>query len=232
MVPATNDETRESSHGVYEIELHQGATRYLDLPLDLPLPVVYVGQSWHMPEHRFRQHMEGGKFSSKIVVRNGLHLRPDLYGHLPRAGSKEEAEQLEAAHARTLAALGFHSYYDNHLIRPDRVTPCPESEAMQTEEHVNSVSDYIDQAIFLAMASLNRAVQRPRATPELVAEFLGPNGRGSMVPVNVPLPERGCFGYLNSGLILGRLRNLQRAGFIRTSPDGRIFVPEPKGGLN
>lgn len=229
---ATPASSTGDGYGVYVIELDKGANRHLGLPLDLGLPVVYVGQSWHPPEKRFRQHKAGGQFASKFVVRNGLRLRPDLYGHLDRVETKQEAEELEAAHAGTLAGLGFHAYFDGNLIRPDRTAPTPESEAMQTEQHVNTVSDFVDGAIFSVVTALNQPGQRPKATPRLVAELLGPNGRGCQIPLDVPIPDRGCFGYLNTGLILGRLKNLRKAGFLRATPDGHIFIPKLEGGLN
>lgn len=115
---ATSPDRENNGYGIYVIELDERANRHFDLPLDLPLPVVYVGQSWHSPEHRFRQHMKGVRLASKVVTRYGVRLRPDLYRHLARVETRPEAEDLEASHARTLARLGFHAYFDKTLVRP------------------------------------------------------------------------------------------------------------------
>ena len=228
MPAITAREAISTDYGVYVIELDKGANRYLNLSFDLPLPVVYVGQSWHPPEHRFRQHMEGGRLASRIVVRNGVRLRPDLYEHLPRVRAKEEAIELEARHARDLAGLGFHAYFDGRLLRPAHCTPTTESGAMKSEEHLDTVSDYVDQAIFAAVAAVNQPNAQIKATPAKIATILCTSGSAGEIPLNVPLTCRGRFAYLSPGLIAGRIAVLVNSGFLCSSRDGRIYVSQPK----
>lgn len=231
-VDRTSRAREANGYGVYVIELGKGANRYLELPLDLRFPVVYVGQSWHSAELRFRQHMEGGRLASSIVVRNGRWLRPDLYGHLDRVETKAEAEELEATHARTLAGLGFHAFYDGTLIRPDHTPPTPESEAMRTAEHVEVVSDYVDQAIFMAIAALNHPDHPVKASVESIADLLGTQSRPDQIPLEIPIPAQGRFAYLDPHLIVDRIHVLLASGFIEATPGGQIFIPEYERGLN
>jgi len=58
------------------------------------LPCVYVGQTADTPEERFAEHKRGHK-ASRVVRKYGLHLRPDLYGHIPAVSSRAEAERLD-----------------------------------------------------------------------------------------------------------------------------------------
>lgn len=228
---STQSGNRSGSYGVYVIELGRSANRYLDLEPGLELPCVYVGQSWHSPEKRFAIHKAGGFHASSIVVRNGIRLRPDLYEHLPRVRTKEEAEELEAAHARNLAGLGFHSYFDGSLLRPQHCPPTPESQAMQTSEHLEVVSDYVDRAIFAAVAALTQPDGPVEATPEKVATLLCAGGRAGEIPLSVPLTCRGRFAYLSPGPIGDRIGNLVASGFLFSTRDGRIYWSQPKEAL-
>ena len=227
----TQSENRRGSYGVYVIELGKGANRYLDLDPGLKLPCVYVGQSWHSPERRFAIHQAGGTHASSIVVRNGISLRPDLYEHLPRVRTKEEAVELETDHARNLAGLGFHSYFDGNLLRPQHCPPTIESRAMQTSEHLEGVSDYVDGAIFAAVGALNQPSGPVEATPEKVATLLCADGRAGQIPLSVPLACRGKFAYLSPDLIAGRVSHLVASGFLVSTEDGRIYWPQPKAAL-
>jgi predicted GIY-YIG superfamily endonuclease len=67
---------------------------------------VYVGQSYHSPEDRFKQHRNGIR-SSRIVRRRGRKLRPELYRHRPRYTSREQALRAEADLAAELRRRGF-----------------------------------------------------------------------------------------------------------------------------
>ncbi len=61
------------------------------------MPIVYVGESWHEPEKRFEQHMDGGWLSASIVRKYGVRLLPDLYKDrkpVPEAERKEQEEGL------------------------------------------------------------------------------------------------------------------------------------------
>jgi len=70
---------------------------------------VYVGQSYLSPEERFENHLAGYR-ASRIVTKYGGKLRPDLYGHLPRYHSREQAEQAERELAQNLRARGWTVY--------------------------------------------------------------------------------------------------------------------------
>ena len=82
------------NYGVYVIELN-------DLECSL-----YVGESFHSPEERLAQHMAGIRASS-VVRKHGGRLRPDLYEHLPRVETRDEALELESECADALRAKGW-----------------------------------------------------------------------------------------------------------------------------
>lgn len=75
------------TYGVYVIELN-GDPNHL-----------YIGQSFHTPEERLKQHNTGLlEFRAAKVFRNGARgtLRPDLYKHLDRCNTPEQAMEIEA----------------------------------------------------------------------------------------------------------------------------------------
>lgn len=78
-------------YGVYVIQLKKG-TRDLDHP---PLPAVYVGQSWHTPEERFRQHQDGDPRGSRKIAGKCRFLCPELYADIPRVASQTHSIKLE-----------------------------------------------------------------------------------------------------------------------------------------
>lgn len=212
-------------YGVYVIELSKNANRYLDVPVDLPLPCVYVGQSWHSPEVRLMNHREGGVTSSRIVYYNGKGLRPDLYGHLPRVDTQDEALRLEAHHARVLAGLGFHAYYDNHLIRPGRTEPPSECALMRTYEHIALTADEtMDPHIFRAIALLADSRNR-RATIRDVVGLLTTGDRTDHLRLPGSFEALGRFVYLNEGVVGSRLDYLAGIEVIQTDADGGIIIP-------
>jgi len=67
---------------------------------------VYVGSTAHSREHRFGQHMAGGRLSSKWVKRWGKGLDPDLAGS-DEYETREAAEAAEAALAAKLRREGY-----------------------------------------------------------------------------------------------------------------------------
>lgn len=59
-------------------------------------PCVYVGETWHPPEVRFRKHKDGDN-ASRIVQRYGTRLIKKEYEHLnpvPAAEAKDREEEL------------------------------------------------------------------------------------------------------------------------------------------
>jgi hypothetical protein len=67
---------------------------------------VYVGQSVHTPDERFRQHKAGYKASRK-VQRHGRWLRRKLYEQYNPIATREEAEKMERWLAEYLRERGF-----------------------------------------------------------------------------------------------------------------------------
>ena len=84
----------ERSYGVYVIEL-SGLENTL-----------YVGQSSLPPTKRLKNHLRGYK-ASRIVRKHGGRLRWDLFKHIPRFDSWQEAIEAEAALARELRQRGY-----------------------------------------------------------------------------------------------------------------------------
>jgi hypothetical protein len=68
--------------------------------------VVYVGQSWHDPEVRFQQHLDGVR-ASRFVKRYGRKLRPDLYSDLPVFGESHRAKREERKLGNRLKHRGY-----------------------------------------------------------------------------------------------------------------------------
>ena len=69
-------------------------------------PCVYVGQSYHKPEERFAQHLEGYK-SSRIPRKYGKYLNKRLYESINPISTREEAERKEEELAAKLLAKGY-----------------------------------------------------------------------------------------------------------------------------
>lgn len=73
---------------------------------------VYVGQTWHDPEERRRQHATGIRVA-KVFKRAGVsvgRLRPDLLPALPSLTTKELALAAEGQVAQALTAQGYAVY--------------------------------------------------------------------------------------------------------------------------
>lgn len=92
-----------SDYGIYVIQLKAG-TRELDHP---PLPAVYVGQSWHEPQERFRQHQEGDMRGSRKIAGKCRFLCPELYADIPRVAGQAHSVELEDGRAMRLRQAGF-----------------------------------------------------------------------------------------------------------------------------
>jgi Uri superfamily endonuclease len=71
-----------------------------------PRACVYVGSSFHPPERRFEQHLNGYR-SNRFVERYGLELRPRLYDRYNPIDSRAEAEKLERYLAERLQKQGY-----------------------------------------------------------------------------------------------------------------------------
>ena len=70
------------------------------------LPCYYVGQSYHKPEVRFKQHKEGYK-SNSYVKRYGLRLLPKFYTKNNPIQTRKNAEYIEQQLTKKLRAKGY-----------------------------------------------------------------------------------------------------------------------------
>ena len=71
---------------------------------------VYVGESWHTPEFRRQQHLDGPR-KGRVFRSRGKSvgaLRPDLLPPLERLRSRRAARAAEAYVAALLRDNGFH----------------------------------------------------------------------------------------------------------------------------
>ncbi|MFN1834791.1 GIY-YIG nuclease family protein [Balneola sp. MJW-20] len=75
-------------------------------------PCLYVGQTTKDPKVRFKQHMAGGKFSSRKVHKYGKYLRWRLFKKIPTVDTREEAEQLEQEVAENLQSKGYAVWWN------------------------------------------------------------------------------------------------------------------------
>lgn len=79
---------------------------------DPDLAPYYVGMTAHTPEERFAIHLEGGMLSCTYVRKHGIQLEPELYEHLPRFTSREEAKAKEKELAVDLREEGHAAYWN------------------------------------------------------------------------------------------------------------------------
>lgn len=216
---------QEPGFGVYVIELGSGAVEDLKIQggCSPGFPVLYVGQSFHSAERRMWVHFcDDGSMSSRLVKKHGRFLRYDLFKHLPRFPTREDAEREEQRHARRLAKLGFHTrcdgthtYFDKDLAQPDA-----ESEAMRGFDHLKAVEDYVDQAIFSAVANIRvRAASPDMLIPREVAKYLRAAASGSVDPSS---EVEGRFAYMRRECVEERINQLLSSGFLGIAADGGL----------
>ena len=74
-------------------------------------PCVYVGQTAHDPEVRFRQHKEGGLLASPIANKYGRYLMKKEYEQLNPVPASE-AEEREEALALRLQRKGYAVWWN------------------------------------------------------------------------------------------------------------------------
>lgn len=89
----------------------------------------------------------------------------------------------------------------------------------------------LDEMIVRVVHQLNGKSRRPLATPRLIAEFLGPQGRRNPGPVNVPILDSETFAYLHPDQVSDRIALLLRDRLLRATRSGRIYLPKPRGPL-
>ena len=71
----------------------------------------YVGQTFHDPETRFKQHKDGYK-SNRFVKRYGLKLKPRKFNRFNPIKTREEAEKIEKKLTNKLRNKG-HGVWSN-----------------------------------------------------------------------------------------------------------------------
>jgi len=93
----------ERRYSVYVIELK---------PCEAPegsKGAVYVGQSWHSPQHRFEQHKQGIR-AARVVNRSWVRLNPGLSKGWGPYETRQESERAEAELAVKLRRKGYRVY--------------------------------------------------------------------------------------------------------------------------
>ena len=73
-------------------------------------PCLYVGQTWHSPEHRYQQHIEG-EHSCDLVERYHAGIRERLTRRNPPYQTREEAMAREAEYTEQLRKKGYAVWY-------------------------------------------------------------------------------------------------------------------------
>lgn len=96
------------TYSVYVIELDDAVCQRTTCQSRLSgKPHVYVGETKHTPEERFKTHLAGGFTSVPAVRKHGIRLRPRLYRNWRPCRSREESLDAEARLAEKLRARGF-----------------------------------------------------------------------------------------------------------------------------
>lgn len=98
--------TSSRTYSIYIIELARTCLRQPSAYAPL-----YVGQTAHAPEHRFSQHMAGGKLAAGKAHKFGLRLRYDLMKGIGPFSSRTEAERAEKAVAEALKSRGHRVFW-------------------------------------------------------------------------------------------------------------------------
>ena len=75
-------------------------------------PCLYVGQTTKEPKVRFKEHIAGGKLSSRKVKQYGKYLSWRRFKNVPCVYTREEAEQLEKETAEKLQSKGYGVWWN------------------------------------------------------------------------------------------------------------------------
>ena len=100
---------------LYVIQLKKTVLKHKKIHTENPdrnidMPCVYVGQTCHLPEYRFEQHLNGYK-SNKYVKKYGYQLIPDLYEEYNPITTRKKAEMFEEELALKLREEGYTVWY-------------------------------------------------------------------------------------------------------------------------
>lgn len=91
---------------IYVVELSRDCT-----PEPCALAPLYVGQTAHDPEHRFAQHLAGGRLAAGKAHKYGVKLRRDLMAPIATVATRAEAEAAEKAVAEALTRRGHRVFW-------------------------------------------------------------------------------------------------------------------------
>jgi hypothetical protein len=94
------------TYTVYVIELSRDAVKE-----PCALAPLYVGQTAHDPEHRFAQHLAGGRLAAGKAHRYGVRLRWDLMKAIAPLDSRKDAERMEREVAGALERRGHRVFW-------------------------------------------------------------------------------------------------------------------------
>jgi hypothetical protein len=94
------------AYSIYVIELSRDCT-----PEPCALAPLYVGQTAHAPEHRFAQHLAGGRLAAGKAHKYGVKLRWDLMKPIAPVATRKEAEAVERAVAEALIRRGHRVFW-------------------------------------------------------------------------------------------------------------------------
>jgi len=107
MVTKRSRKTRPTRlYTIYVIELSRDCLR-----TPSAFAPLYVGQTAHDPEHRFAQHLAGGKLAAKKPHRYGVKLRWDLMARIDQVRTRKDAETAEKAVAEALERRGHRVFW-------------------------------------------------------------------------------------------------------------------------
>lgn len=98
--------SKRRTYSIYIIELSRDCTKE-----PCALAPLYVGQTAHTPEHRFRQHRAGGKLAAGKPYKFGIKLRLDLMKGIGPFSSRNDAEAAEKAVAEALERRGHRVFW-------------------------------------------------------------------------------------------------------------------------
>jgi hypothetical protein len=96
----------DRTYHVYVVELRPELCAAQGCPSRNELAPIYVGESFHTPEDRLQQHLDGHK-SSRHVRKYGVRLLPKLCEGIGPFATRAEAVKAEADLAKRLRAEGY-----------------------------------------------------------------------------------------------------------------------------
>jgi hypothetical protein len=147
--------------------------------------------------------------SSRWVRDFGLWLRPDLYDDL-RPVPQDTAKELEATRALELSRCGYVALYNGTAREQAR-----ENWTKWGRDRIEPVIDWVDQAIFSALARLPSAPSAHDCVRVLKGEA------ATSALIDLPIPEWSRFPHVETAVLHGRISELARGSALEER-DGRL----------